>query len=344
MKINKLIVFLLSPFSFLYKSILRLRNWMFDRGIIKTVSLPCKVVSVGNLTLGGTGKTPFSAFLAGELKKIGMKPCILSRGYKGKKSENVSIVSNGFKSFGDYREHGDEPVLLAEKLKKVPVVVGSSRFQCGIRALEEFNIDCFILDDGFQHRKLERELDIVLIDGQTLLGNEKMFPNGPLREPFKGIRRAGAIVVTRWNMVVDTAMVEEYLEKVAVKPVFHAESIICGYFDMKGKKVKIPIKSMLLGFCGIGNPYSFEKNIKLSGYSRYANLFFPDHHGYTQKDIDRILGMAEKVKADRLVTTEKDFIKVRELDWHGKEPLFMKIETVVLEEKEFLDFLKGKLS
>ncbi len=344
MKTNKLIVWLLSPFALLYRAILIFRNRLFDKGTIKSDSLPCKVVSVGNITIGGTGKTPFSAYLASELKRLGFKPCILSRGYKGRKSEKVSVVSNGFKSFGNVREHGDEPVMLAENLKKIPVIVGASRYQCGMRAVDEFGVDCCILDDGFQHRKLKRDLDIVLIDGHTLLGNEKMFPYGPLREPFAGLKRADALVATRWNMVVDTEAAGDYIGRLGVATVFHAESTITGYFDKNGKKISMPSKSMLLGFCGVGNPYSFEKNIKNSGFTRYANLIFPDHHNYSQRDAQRIRAVAIKMKADWIVTTEKDFIKARELEWRNLHPVYMKIETKVIEKERFAAFLKDRLS
>ena len=183
--------------SFFYGWVLEARLFLFRRGIYKTHSLPCKVISVGNLTLGGTGKTPFVRLIAEMVRDRGYRTAILSRGYKGKFQGPHEIVSDGERVFMDAAKAGDEPCLLAEKLRGIPIIVGRERWVSGQFAVDRFRTEVAILDDGFQHLSLKRDLNLLLIDSASPFGNGKLFPRGVLREPLDQIARADAITLTK---------------------------------------------------------------------------------------------------------------------------------------------------
>ena len=186
---------LLLPFSWLFRVGVRLRNMAFDHAWLITRELPCPVISVGNLTVGGTGKTPMVIYLAEKIQKMGFKPAILSRGYR-RKGKGTTIVSDGRKPPLDYTESGDEPALMAQRLPKIPIVVDEIRFRGGTHLVRKFDPDVVILDDGFQHRWLHRDLDIVLMDAASPFSDGKMLPAGRLREPPKNLKRADLVAIT----------------------------------------------------------------------------------------------------------------------------------------------------
>ena len=177
----------------LYALSVGLRNYLYDKKISPQKRLPCKVISVGNIVVGGTGKTPMVIYLANLLQKKGFRPAVLSRGYMGKSKSPINIVSDGRRIFMKPEDCGDEPVLISQAAKGIPVLTGPKRFLTGQVALEKFGADVLILDDGFQHRQLARDVDIVLLKTQTPFGNGCLLPAGPLRESPRALKRAGII-------------------------------------------------------------------------------------------------------------------------------------------------------
>ncbi|MEW6067829.1 MAG: tetraacyldisaccharide 4'-kinase [Nitrospirota bacterium] len=293
--------------------------------------LPHKVISIGNITLGGTGKTPAAIALAEEAKKRGFNPCILTRGYKGK-AKGPCFVSRGGGPLLDEYHTGDEAFLMAEKLKGVPVVKDRDRYEAGMFAIQNLKSHIsehkseflFILDDGFQHWKLFRDKNILLIDSTNPFGNRKLLPLGSLREPLKAISRADIIVITKTedrkqNSEVRSrksdprSLVEELKQYNSKVPIFFAEHRPSAFITINGNILPLEWAKgkNFLGFCGIGNPQSFKKtllsaNIKMIGFKN-----FRDHYRYSQNDIYSMVRNAEKIGADWIVTTEKDIMRLK---------------------------------
>jgi len=323
-----------SALSFLYGAGVRSRYLLYRAGVLRTRGLGCKVISVGNITVGGTGKTPVSILLATILKKNGHRPVILSRGYK--KAGQGGIVSDGDSLKLGPREAGDEPYLMASRLPGVPVIAGADRFRSGQMALEKFRPDCVILDDGFQHIRLKRDLNILLIDGAIGLGNGRMLPRGPLREPPQAIKRAdlimikgakggalngpGAELAKKWNI---PAMGFDY-RVTALYDI--SDNLDKGVGFLKGKKV--------LAFAGVANPASFLRTLEGLDAKIINSITFPDHHDYTASDVEKIME-AKGGGADLIVTTEKDGVKLREHIKGGSQVFALGVEAVVDDEEAF---------
>lgn len=287
--------------------------------------LPYPVISIGNITVGGTGKTPLTIALAEEAKKRKFLPIILTRGYKGKSKGPCFVERNKDTPSLTYL-YGDEPVLMVESLKDVPIVKSIDRYNGGVFALKNLDLSkkppLFILDDGFQHWKLYRDLDILLIDFTNPFGNYKLLPLGPLREPLWEIRRANIIIITKvetkdnlFNKVLKELITQIktinpnapiYLSNLKVNALTNKEGNQFSNEILKNKKI--------YAFCGIGNPDSFKKNIlylqgNIVGFKTYR-----DHYNYTAKDLVSIIKNAATKKCDYLITTPKDMIKLRELN------------------------------
>jgi tetraacyldisaccharide 4'-kinase len=294
--------------------------------------LPCRVISIGNITTGGTGKTPAAISVAEQALRRGFSPIILTRGYKGT-AATPCFVTKGKGPLISFEEAGDEPFLMAERLKGVPVVKCRNRYEGGRFALRqlgisesEFEMHLFILDDGFQHRGLYRDRDIVLIDAEVPFGNGRLLPLGRLREPPAALGRADIIVLTKTGGKHRPDGEERFAElqkKLRTYNqrclVFRAEHtpLSCRLSDggetpvdwMTGKKV--------FGFCGIGSPVSFRKTILSTGAEIAGFRSFRDHFSYSREDISSIRAEAEKSGAGWIVTTEKDIIKARKLGLPG---------------------------
>ncbi len=274
----------LNPLSSLYGAVSGVRNALYDRGILRAQGLQGPVVSVGNLSTGGSGKTPFVILLGELLKSRGIKFDVLSRGY-GRKSRGNLIVDPA----GSPRDFGDEPLLIARRLQ-VPVVVGESRYQAGRLAESHFGVQLHLLDDGFQHRELGRDFDIVLVTPED--ARDRLLPAGRLREPLTALRRADAVVL--------------------------ASGASADIFPLEGKLVwrvrrgivtqNIPPRPVV--FCGIARPKSFLAQLRTAGIDPVAEAFYRDHHAYSQKDVRELLQLKQRSEAGGFVTTEKDAVNL----------------------------------
>jgi tetraacyldisaccharide 4'-kinase len=282
--------------------------------------LPSEVVSIGNITLGGTGKTPATIALAEEAQKRGLNPCILTRGYKGN-AKGTCFVSIGEGPLLNEHQAGDEALLMSEKLRDIPVVKSKDRYEAGMFAIQNLKSRFFfILDDGFQHWKLFRDKDILLIDGTNPFGNRNLFPLGSLREPLRAINRADIIVITNTDKIRNQKentnnLIEEIKKFNKIAPIFLAKHIPSIFITASGRILQLDWarKKRFFGFCGIGNPKSFKNTLLSSDIALTGFQTFKDHYRYRQHDIQSISKKADKSGAEWIVTTEKDIMRLKGL-------------------------------
>lgn len=273
-----------NPLSALYGAVVASRNALYDRRILRRNSLEGPVISVGNLSAGGSGKTPFVIFLGDLLRQRGISFDVLSRGY-GRKTRGVLEVDPG----GLPRDFGDEPLLIARRLQ-VPVIVGESRHEAGKLAESKFGPQLHLLDDGFQHRGLARDFDMVLVTPED--ARDRLLPAGRLRESLRSLRRADAVVL--------------------------ASGAAAEMFPLAGKTVwrvrrgivleNIPPRPVV--FCGIARPQNFLLQLRAAGVDPVAEAFFRDHHAYSEKDVRDLLELKRRSEAESFITTEKDAINL----------------------------------
>ncbi|MGA7558194.1 MAG: tetraacyldisaccharide 4'-kinase [Terriglobales bacterium] len=274
----------MNPLTGLYGAATALRNTLFDRGMLSSRRLEQPVVSVGNLSVGGSGKTPFVIALGELLKARGIRFDVLSRGY-GRKTRGVLVVEPS----GNAADFGDEPLLIARRLG-VPVIVGESRYAAGRLAEQNFQPQMHILDDGFQHRSLARDFDIVL----TMEGDfdDQLLPSGRLREPLSSLQRADAIVLPAASRVSRGALQQ--------KPIWRSERHL----------VLSNVPAAPVVFCGIARPEQFFAQVRAAGIAPAAEVSFRDHHTYKRNDIERLLAQRGKLGAGGFLTTEKDAVNL----------------------------------
>ncbi len=300
---------ILSPVAILYGLIVQLRNVFYEKKLLKINRLPCKVISVGNITMGGTGKTPIVIYLSNLLKKKGYKTAIISRGYKRNTTGTV-LVSDGIKVLSKWEDVGDEPYMMAKKLKNIPIVVDENRFRGGLLLIQEFDPDIILMDDGFQHRRLHRDLDIVLLNGEDDYAKHHLLPYGKFREPWSSVLRADIVFTTKQKPTVHLSKKIKYtsLPLICTKNTYSVNS------QSKVKQnhvLKLKNKKVFL-YCGIADPISFKKAVLKMKYLVCGSKFFPDHFHYSKKDIREIEILARNNDADLIVTTEKDWVKTQE--------------------------------
>ncbi len=314
---------ILWPASLLYGLVVRIRNRMYDRGLLASHALDAMVISVGNVTVGGTGKTPFVQCIARFLSEKGLSVAVISRGYGGKR-KGVVVVSDGQSVLSDAMTAGDEPVLLAKTLPRgIPVVVSPDRFKAGAYAIERFKSRVLVLDDAFQHRRMRRNMDIVLLRGEKPFGNGWLLPAGPLREPLSAFSRAHALIVTGTKKDIsrdESRMLSRLARRV---PVYFSEHRAVGWVKHDTGELAEPdrLKGVrVLAFAGIGNPESFKLSVRQTGAVLSGMITYRDHHPYSDDDIRRLVRDAEKSGAGAAVTTEKDGVRIRE--WRGPLPLY----------------------
>lgn len=304
------------PFSPIYGGLMRIREAAYRKGYLFTGRLPCPVVSVGNLSLGGTGKTPHVISIARWLIARGRKPAIISRGYGGKAGKGPLAVSDGRSILVSPEVGGDEPWMMAENLPGVPVIAGSDRYASGLLAVERFGSDAVILDDGFQHMGLARDVDLVLLPARDPFQGGRVFPGGPLREPVSALGRATAVIITKAEHPSEVELARETVHRsFPALPVFSSEFLASGLVTMEGESLPVSFlsDSSVLAFSGIADPGPFLSCLERLGARVAGSRAFPDHHPYFPSDIEALVNEARTKGADRLVTTAKDRVKLAPL-------------------------------
>ena len=302
---------LLLPFSLIYAAIIHLRNWLYDNDILSRTSVPCKVISIGNLTVGGTGKTPTVAMVAEEMSRNQFSVCVVSRGYK-RTTKGTLLVSNGTDVLAGADECGDEPFLLARSLNGIPVIVDENRVRGAQYAIQTFCPDVILLDDAFQHRRINRDVDVVLVDASAGFGNKWLLPAGPLREPLRALRRASVIIFTRVEQNLKLPALKELIARSSSAPICAANHIPVVIKDLDGREISIEaIKGRkVFAFCGIGKPASFFSLLEQLGAELIDVRIFKDHHPYSAEDKKNLVGAAREGGAEMLITTEKDRVRL----------------------------------
>lgn len=349
---------LLFALSRSYRRAVQFRHWIYDKRIFRNKALGCLVVSIGNLTCGGTGKTPVVEVFAKTLSQKGRRVAILSRGYRSKDRPFIEkmkekfsskrhevpprVVSDGKSLLLNSSSAGDEPYMLASNLQDVVVLVDKNRVKAGLYAIAEFESDTLILDDGFQYLDLKPRLNIVLVDSTQPFHNHHVLPRGLLREPIKNIRRADYIFLTKSNGGKHLRHIKNFLRKHNRR----AEIIECRhepkYLEdvynkeehrnldyLKGKKIA--------ALSGIANPKSFEEFLNDFGSDIVHHERFADHHRYSQQELINFINKSKEEKADMIVTTEKDAVRFPRLDRRDIPIYFMRVEIGIISGQENFD-------
>ncbi len=323
---------MLSLLSMSYAKLIDLRNRLYDRGVFDSFGLGARTISIGNITAGGTGKTPLVAFIARSLADRGEKVCILTRGYGRRDPKQRVLVTDGNSVLTDERTAGDEPFELAQRLVgKAIIIADADRVAAAEWAKRKFGVTTFLFDDGFQHRRVKRDVDIVCIDATNPFGNGAMLPAGRLREPIDSLARADIIVLTRSDLVIDISNLRSDISTWSGdSAVFAARNQITRAIELGDfraetqgvKSVKSKDTEDLLdklqhkkgfAFCGLGNPENFFKQLWHDHFDVPANQTFRDHHIYTQTDITGVEDLARNAGAEILLTTAKDAVKLSDL-------------------------------
>jgi tetraacyldisaccharide 4'-kinase len=340
-----------------YGGFIRLRQALYKKGLLLSKRLPCPVISIGNISVGGSGKTPMTIYTARLIKQLGYGVAIISRGYKGQAEKMGGVVCDGRTIRMEPDQAGDEPFMVANRLKTVPVIVGQNRFRAGILAIKKFKPDVLLLDDAFQHLKLHRDIDLVLLDSNKPFGNTYLLPRGTLRETKSALLRGDAFILTRSDEGKPAAL-GQIKRVVPRKPIFYSFHTPYIYEMVTGNSLKsadrpdissrynfdIFKKKRVFAFSGIANNDDFRRTIesfkcKLEHFSE-----FPDHHPYSNRELDEIAKAAADSSAEFILTTEKDYVRIaRKIKW----PIHLAIIGIEISFKEnhmaFQSFIKNRL-
>jgi tetraacyldisaccharide 4'-kinase len=309
----------LNPFSYLFYGIVRMRLFLYSQKLFfRSTRLDGLVIVVGNLTMGGTGKTPVVERLARELQAKGKKVAVLSRGYKSKedvaqKNQITKVVSDGNRVLLDSEEAGDEPFMLAHNLPGVVVLIDKDRVRAGQFAIEDFSVDVLILDDGFQYLPLEADMNLLLVDQLNPFGNHKLLPRGILREPVRHLSRASYVLVTKSEVEPQLELLEtirKHNRDAEIIRCAHKPKIFREVHGQEEQKLNFLYERYVGVFCGIASPRGFEQLIhRMSGELRYKKRFL-DHHRYNEEELHRLFLQAKNAGVEVMVTTEKDAVRI----------------------------------
>lgn len=297
--------------AWIYGFVTRLRLWGYRHGWFSITRLPCRVVSVGNLTVGGTGKTPIVILLAQWLLANGQRVAILSRGYRRTSTGPRLLVSNGSQLLAGPSEAGDEPFLIAQRCPQAIVAVGADRAALGRWVLHEHPVDCIILDDGFQHLALHRDVNLVLLDATDAAGLDALLPAGRLREPLTGLERASAIIITRAEVRQDVDAIRSRLRDIPcvsssiAEVVFKATALV-RVMSGEQQPAEWAFRRRAWLVSGIGNSPSFSRSAESIGVEIVGESAFHDHHHYTSGEIGHIRKAMQSAGSEIVLTTEKD--------------------------------------
>lgn len=319
---------LLYPLTLLYRASIFLWNAYWRKK--GPVAVDARVISVGGLTAGGSGKTTVAAYIASKLISKNKAVAVVARGYKKPNRGDTVLESS---RVTDWREIGDEPFALARSVRGVKVYVSSNKTSAAIKASSDGN-NYIIIDDGFQHRRLKRDVNIVCLDGERPYGNGMMLPSGLLREPATALLRADIL------LIVDPPPDHEDIKKELPGglPVFEVHKKVCGLKTIDGRAAESGIKNCL-GICGLGNPRSFRNSLEKEGYGIADFMQFTDHHVYSTTDIEKIAARFDKSGAECVITTLKDIVKLEKI-WNYRIPLYyLEIEIEIDREEEFFKLL-----
>jgi len=318
----------LSPISALYGASVRLRGWSYTSGILRTFRLRSPVISVGNLTMGGTGKTPTTIALGKRLLDSGHRVAVLSRGYKGDHSGGPLLVSDGQRIHTTASEAGDEALVIARNLPRALVAVAKRRAEAGAWLEKHFGVDIHLLDDGFQHLQLHRDLNLLVVDVTNPFGGG-LPPQGRLREPLDAICRADAVILSRTEVGhrYDELIAEVRRYKPGVPCLLARQKLVS--LRKLGEEEELPLESLggfgVVAFAGIANPTQFLTTLEQAGIRVIQFVGFPDHHYYRAQDYQRLVRECEKLNVTSLITTEKDAEKLSSAEFRPREVFTAKV-------------------
>lgn len=311
----------LAPFSLVFGALARARTRLYRSGVFKTERVGAPVISVGNLTVGGTGKTPLVEWVARAVAEEGLRPCVLTRGYGREEIQNRVVVSDGVRARAGVREGGDEAVLLAESLSGVAsVVCDRDRVGAACWAREHLGAQAFVLDDGFQHMRIARDLDIVTLDATEPWGGGHLLPWGRLREPVTALARAGCVVITRSDLARDLERIRSQAARLTDARVVASRVRTRGLRRIgdatQEESARVGVESIaasgpVAAFCAVGNPRAFFEQLRKQGFGLRHTRSFPDHHNYTSAEVETFARDAGRAGALALLTTAKDAVKLR---------------------------------
>ena len=333
--------------SWVYALAVRVRLQLYRRGWLKRQQLSCAVISVGNLTVGGTGKTPFVAYLANVLLQLGYRPAIISRGYKGHMEKQGGLVSDGVTTLVDSAACGDEPYMLARALPGVPVAVGRNRLATGKELEKRFGEVVHILDDGFQHVRLRRNLNVLLIDGTDPFGNGHLLPRGRLREPVSGLSRADLIIITRAHLSLDGEAIEMRIRKhhpsVSIAYFYHDAIAIRDLASGERQSLRAFTSSRVVALAAIGNPKVFLQDVAHYQIEVVEQFLFRDHHRFSQQELDTALEKSRQAGARCVLTTEKDAVRLEGLSFNPGDISVFEIEVRPEDSDGYLDVWRQEM-
>ncbi len=336
----------LPPLSVVYGAVTRARLSAYKRGLLRATRLDVPVISVGNITTGGTGKTPLVEWVCRALAREKRKICILTRGYGRANSKARVVVSDGSRLLASVAESGDEPSLLAETLKGIAAVISDSdRAGAGKWAIEHLGVDVFVLDDGFQHLRLARDLNILSIDATNPWGGGHLLPYGRLRETLGGLSRADCVVITRAEQSTDLGTLKEEICQVSRATPTWVSRMQTKAIRKVASGTPAEIASLpkpAAAFCGVGNPNSFFEHLRREEVDLVFTRTFPDHHGYDQAEIDSFTREARRRGARSLITTAKDEVKLHSFDF--ELPCYvLEIEISIDQEDQLIQLIGNRL-